>query len=186
MAKLTLSRIDCSIYNKEDQTTVPARFYVRPENDVNMSIYNSLKRTLFGSKYGSTTVHSVRVSPVINPSTKDQVTSKTWNKELGEEVDTPVVSIDSFATGYNPDGEDKPQNFVIQLNSVTFKTHSKDGNEFTVTKRFERDFDGAEKGIIKNLDALQHMNAALAEDATCEGTVDKNDKGTYYISKFAE
>jgi hypothetical protein len=186
MAKLTLTRIDLSIYNKEDQTTTPARFYVRPENEVNLSIFSSLKRSLFGSKYGSTTVHAVKMTEVLNPQTNEPATVKQYSKDAGEEVDTPLMRLDSFSTGYNPDGEDKDQNYVIQLNSATFAATSKDGNDYTVTKAFERDYQGDDAGVIRNLEALQHMNASLKDDATCEATIEKNDKGTYYISKFAE
>ena len=184
MQKIQTTRLNLTVYNKETKETTQARFYLNAENEVNRSIFNSLSRSLFGSKYGSTSVHEVKLSEVVNPSTEAPATVKAWDKEAGAEIDVPLMRLDSFSTGYNPEGENKPQNHIIQLVSVDF-TAENDGKEYTVSKRFDRDFEGAEKGVVKNLEALTHMKEAMQEDGSVMATIGKADSGTWYISKFS-
>jgi len=187
MAKLTLTRIDVTIYNKEDQTTVPARFYVRGENEVSLSIMKSLRGKLMGSKYGSLAVADVKTSEVVVPSTGVAFTIPMYNKEAGEEVATPVLRLESFSTGYKGEDEASAEaKYIIHLEGVEFETTSKAGLKFNVHKKFERDFKGEDKGVIRNADALAHLKASLKDDATVEGVLEKHENGTYYISKFAE
>jgi hypothetical protein len=185
MAKLTLSRIELTIFDKVLRKSFPARFYVRPENDVNMSIFNALKKALFGSKYGSTTVNEISTTPVLQAGSMPSMV-KFYNKETNSEEDFPLVRIDKFTTGYNPVGEDKPQNFVIQLNSMSFKTTSKENKDYFIDKFFKRNFHGNNPGIVENFEALQHLNLSLKDDATCEAIIDKSDNGSFYIVKFLD
>jgi hypothetical protein len=187
MAKLTLTRIDLSLYNKETGTTTPARFYVRQDNAVSLSILGSLKTKLMGSKYGSLAVADVKTSDVIVPSTGAPYMVKQYSKEAGEEVDTPVLRLESFSTGYKgADVEAADAKYIIQIDGVEFDATSKAGLTYSVHKRFERDYKAEDKGVLRNFEALTHLKASLQEDGTCEAVIEKHDNGTYYISKFAE
>jgi hypothetical protein len=187
MSKLTLTRIDLSLYNKEDGTTVPARFYVRPENTVSMSILSSLKNKLMGSKYGSLAVADVKTSDVVVPSTGAPFMVKQYSKEAGGEVDVAVLRLESFSTGYKGEEDEQTETkYIIHIDGVEFETESKTGHKFNVHKKFERDYKAEDKGVLRNFEALTHLKTSLQDDGTVMATLDKHDNGTYYISKFAE